>query len=82
MDISIIIEFFKYCSILNIIILTIASIFMISASDFAYNVHAKLGIWSGSKQDHTQYVYSLLGNYKMLVIIFNVVPYIVLYYCI
>ena len=82
MNIQIMIEFFKYCSIINIIILAIASFFMIIASDFAYNLHTKLGVWSGTKESHKKYVYLLLGNYKMLITIFNVVPYFALYCCI
>ena len=77
MDIAIITEFFKYCSIINIFILLMASILMIT-TDLAYRVHTKLGIWEGSKEAHKQTMYSLLGNYKILIIIFNVVPYFTL----
>ena len=78
MDIATMAEFFKYCSIINIIILSISTIFIIVTSDFTYNVHSKLGVWEGSKEAHKQSMYSLLGNYKMLIIIFNVVPYFAL----
>jgi len=81
MDISTITVFFKCCSIINISILIVASILTMT-SDLAYNVHTKLGIWEGSKEAHKQLVYSLLGNYKILIIIFNVVPYFALCCCI
>ena len=42
----------------------------------------QLGFWEGSKEAHKQSMYSILGNYKMLIIIFNVVPYFALYCCI
>ena len=74
-------EFFKCCSIINISILLITSILMMT-TDFAYNVHTKLGAWEGSKEAHKQSMYSLLGNYKILIIIFNVVPYFALCFCI
>jgi len=81
MDIVSMTEFFKCCSIINISILLIASILMMT-TDFAYNVHTKLGAWEGSKEAHKQTMYSLLGNYKILIIIFNVVPYFALCCCI
>ena len=80
MDIATLTDFFKYCTIINVAILLISIITM--ASDFAYNMHTKLGIWEGSKEAHKQSMYSLIGNYKILIIIFNVVPYFVLCCCI
>ncbi len=81
MDIATMTEFFKCCSIINISILVITSV-LIMTSDLAYNVHTKLGVWEGSKEIHKQSMYSMLGNYKMLIIIFNVVPYFALCCCI
>ena len=81
MDIPTMIQFFKCSSIINISILIISSL-IIMTSDFGYNMHTKLGIWEGSKEAHKQSMYSLIGNYKILVIIFNVVPYFVLCCCI
>ena len=80
MDVATMTQFFKCCSIINISILTIASI-LIMTSDLAYNMHAKLGVWEGSKEQHKQSMYSLLGIYKMLIIVFNVVPYFALCCC-
>ena len=81
MDITTAIEFLKYCSIINISILTFASILTMT-SDFAYTVHTKLGVWAGSREQHKQLTYELIGNYKMLITVFNVVPYFALCYCI
>ena len=81
MDIATMTEFFKCCSIINISILLIASIILMGTKDFAYNVHSKLGIWEGSKEAHKQSMYSLLGNYKILIIMFNIVPYFALCCC-
>jgi len=82
MDIATLTEFFKCCSIINFSILLIASIITIMTKDFIYNVHSKLGFWEGSEEAHKQSLYSILGNYKILIMIFNVVPYIVLCCCI
>ena len=50
-------------------------------SDLGYNMHTKFGAWEGSKEAHKQAMYSLIGNYKILIIIFNVVPYFALCCC-
>ena len=81
MDIAMMIEFFKCCSIINISILVISSV-IIMTSDLGYNVHTRLGFWEGSKEEHKQVMYSMIGNYKMLIIIFNVVPYFALGCCV
>ena len=81
MDIATMIQFFKCSSIINISILAISSL-IIMKSDLGYNMHTKLGIWEGSREAHKQSMYSLIGNYKILIIIFNVVPYFVLCCCI
>jgi len=80
MDIATLTDFFKYCTIINVAILLISIITM--ASDFAYNVHTKLGVWEGSKEAHKQSGYKILGNYKILTIVFNLVPYLALFFCI
>ena len=80
MDITTLTDFFKYCTIINVAILLISIITM--ASDFAYNVHTKLGIWEGSKEAHIQSGYKIIGNYKILTIVFNAVPYFALCCCI
>ena len=80
MDIATLTEFLKYCTIINFAFLFISTITM--RTDLIYNVHTKFGIWEGSKEAHKQLGYSILGNYKILVMIFNAVPYFVLSYCI
>ena len=76
MDIATLTEFFKYCTIINVAILLISTITM--RTDLIYNVHTKFGIWEGSKEAHKQLGYSVLGNYKILIMIFNAVPYFTL----
>ena len=80
MDIATLTEFLKYCTIINCSFLLISTITM--RTDLIYNVQTKFGIWEGSKEAHKQSGYSILGNYKILVMIFNAVPYFVLSYCI
>ena len=82
MDIATMTEFFKCCSIINISILLISFIMISMTKDFTYNMHSKLGYWEGSKEAHKQSMYSLLGNYKILIMVFNVAPYFALCCCI
>ena len=77
MDITAITQFLKCCSIINISILLFSSL-IIMTSDLGYNMHTKLGMWEGTKEA----MYSLIGNYKILIIVFNVVPYFTLCCCI
>ena len=76
MDIATLTEFLKYCTIINFLFLLISTIIM--RTDLIYNVHTKFGIWEGSKEAHKQLGYSILGNYKILIMIFNAVPYFAL----
>ena len=77
MDIDATMEFFKWCSIINFSILAISTLTFALLPDFTYNVHSK--IYSlGSKVEHSQIIYALFGNYKIIIIIFNVVPYFAL----
>ena len=80
MDIPTLTEFLKYCTIINFAFLFISTITM--RTDLIYNVHTKFGIWEGSKEAHKQLGYSVLGNYKILIMIFNAVPYFALCCCI
>ena len=79
MDISTLTEFLKYCTIINFVFLLISTIMM--RTDLVYNLHTKFGIWEGSKEAHKQSGYSLIGNYKILIFVFNAVPYFVLCCC-
>ena len=76
MDIATLTEFFKCCTIINLLFLLMSAI--VSTTGLAYNIHSKLGFWEGSEEAHKQMMYSLLGNFKILWLVFNFVPYIVL----
>ena len=77
MDIAIIMEFFKWCSIINISILILITIILPLLSNFAYSFHSKYW-FSGSKEEHAQIIFKFLANYKIIIIVFNLVPYFAL----
>jgi len=82
MDIATMTQFFKYCSIINVSMLIITSIIWSLFPDFTYNINNKLFSLGFSKEEHNQIMYKTLGYYKIVIIVFNVVPYFVLCCCI
>lgn len=73
MDIQILTRFFMWCSILNIGLLMFSFLMLAFAGDFVYSMHAK---WFPVPRERFNAVtYSFLGFYKIIVIVFNVVPW-------
>jgi len=76
MTLDIITDFFKWCSILNGLIIIISFIIFAFSSDFSYNNNKWL--FSGTKEEFKKTIYTVLLSYKMLVIVFNIIPYVTL----
>ena len=63
-----------WCTIINMSLLVISSLFCVFAGDWIYGIHRK---WFPiSREASTLAIYSLLGLYEMFVLVFNLVPYI------
>lgn len=70
------IQFFKCMLIINILIFLIMSILLMLFKNLVKKLHAKLfGI---QPQNIMVVVYSFLGLYKLMIIVFNLVPYFTL----
>jgi hypothetical protein len=76
MDIDCIRAFFMWCTILNVALLLLSSLFCICAGDWIYRIHSKL--FSISKETFNVMIYSFLALYKLLVIVFILIPYLAL----
>ena len=76
MGLDIAIEFFKYCSIINGSIIIVSFVIFAFGSNFSYQNNKWL--FSGTKEEFKKTIYTVLLYYKMMVIIFNIVPYCVL----
>ncbi len=76
MDIDSIRAFFMWCTILNVALLLFSSLMCICAGDWAYRIHSKW--FSISRETFNVAIYSFLALYKILVIVFNLIPYIAL----
>lgn len=69
-------EFLGWCSVINIGLLLLTSLTIIIMRSWIVRIHANL---TGVSQAELPRIYlEFLGNYKMLVIVFNLVPYIAL----
>ena len=76
MDIDTLRAFFMWCTIINAALLVLSSIICAFARDWVYGVHSK---WFPiPKETFNVVLYSFVGVFKMLVMIFNVTPYIAL----
>ena len=76
MDIESIRAFFMWCTILNLGLLVVSSLMCLCATDWVYGVHSKW--FCISREAFNVAIYSFIGLYKILVITFNVIPYIAL----
>ena len=76
MDIQTLTTFFMWCTILNVALLLLSSLMCICAGDWIYQIHSKL--FSISKETFNVMIYSFIALYKLLVIVFILIPYIAL----
>ena len=70
------INFFKWCSIINGLIIVASFMIFAISSDFSYSNNKWL--FSGTKEEFKKTIYTVLLCYKMIVIIFIIVPYFTL----
>ena len=76
MDIQTLTLFFMWCTIINVGILIFWTMFLLLAPDFVYRTQSK---WFAVSQEQFDLVmYSFLGLFKALFIVFCVVPWLAL----
>ena len=76
MDIDMLTRFFMWCMILNFGFLMFSFVFLVFAGDFVYKMHSK---WFPMPRETFNVVlYSFLGMYKVVFLVFNLVPWAVL----
>ena len=69
-------EFLGWCSVINIGMLFISTIMLTLMRSWVVRIHASM---TGVSEEELPRIYiEFLGNYKILIIIFNVVPYVAL----
>jgi hypothetical protein len=73
MDVQLLTQFFMWCTILNFGFLMFSFLFLVFGSAFVYRVHSK---WFPMQRETFNVVlYSFLGMYKIVWLVFNVVPW-------
>jgi len=69
-------KFFLWMTLINFGILILYSLLFLFAKGFIYRLH---GMWfKMTKEKMNSSLYKILGLYKIIVIVFNLVPYIAL----
>jgi len=69
-------SFFLWCSIINMGLLMVSFVVFSLGRNFMYRMHSKW--YDISKEQFSALVYAGLMFYKICIIFFNIVPYIVL----
>ncbi len=76
MDIGTLRDFFMWCTIINAAVLVVFSLACIAAGNLVYRIHSKW--FAMSRETFNVVIYSFIGLFKTVVIVFNVVPYVAL----
>jgi hypothetical protein len=69
-------QFFAWCAAINIGFLLLATLFLALLRGFALSVHTKM--FALSKEDVLRAYFQYLAQYKIVALVFSVVPYIAL----
>jgi hypothetical protein len=76
MDMPTLTMFFMWCTIINGCILMLWTMFFVFAPDFVYRIQSK---WFPIRREtYNVVVYAFLGAFKIVFIVFNIVPYVTL----
>ncbi len=70
------IAFFKWCTIINIALFMLSALTVIIAPNFVYETQGLLFHLPREGFDIT--IYALLGFYKVIILVFNLAPYLAL----
>jgi len=76
MDIETLRAFLLWCTIINTAVLAISFLVSVAAGDFIYRSHTRF--FSMPRETFDVVIYGYLGVYKMLILVFNLVPYLAL----
>jgi hypothetical protein len=76
MDIQMLTSFFMWCSIVNVSLLLVSFLLWMAASDWIYTLQSRW--FPMSRQTLNVVFYCFIGFYKIVVYIFNIVPWVAL----
>ena len=76
MDVQMLTDVLMWCMVLNGALLIVSFLFCAFAGDWVFQMHRKW--FPMPRETYNVVIYSFLGSFKILVLIFNVVPYVAL----
>ena len=76
MDIGTLTRFFMWCTIINLGLLILTSVMCIFCADFSFRMNHRF--FSISREAFNVAMVCFIGIFKIFVIVFNLVPYVVL----
>ncbi|MCP4467252.1 MAG: hypothetical protein GY813_10945 [Halieaceae bacterium] len=76
MDLEVLTAIFGWCAVINIALLLFSSMWVTVFREFTKRLHSTLMQVDASELN--AYYFQYLGNYKLLILVFNIVPYIAL----
>lgn len=76
MTLQLLTSFLGWCLVLNFVILGVAAIFLVLFGDMVRNIHAKM--FNLSNEQLTVQYFAYLANYKIMIVMFNLTPYVAL----
>jgi hypothetical protein len=76
MDINTVRSFFMWCTIINGSLLLLSFVILASAGDWVYRMHTR---WFAlPRETFDTVIYCFMGFFKIIYLLFNLVPYIAL----
>lgn len=76
MTLDILRGFLAWCTVINLCLYFVSFVVWVFAGDWVYRMH---NTWFPMpRQTFNQAIYGFMGLYKLLIIVFNVVPYVAL----
>ena len=69
-------EFFGWCAVVNIGLLTLSSVLIVAIRGTAARLHGKM--FNLDEKRVSEIYFQYLGNYKIATIVFSIVPYFAL----
>ncbi|HNT34240.1 MAG TPA: hypothetical protein PKH07_04505 [bacterium] len=76
MDISTLRSFFMWCTVVNAGLLALSFLFIALAGEWIYRMHRRW--FPMSKENFSMAMYCFLALFKILILVFNLAPYIAL----
>ena len=76
MDIETLTTFLMWCTIINVAVFAWAALWFMLAPDFIYRMQTRM--FPLPRETYNAIVYAFLGGFKLLIIVFNVAPWLAL----